>query len=71
MLETLLEILRWDNPHGAPEILLEEDGCLCLDWSNVQASVSIHPNGKISWAIVGKGHGTDIVEFRRAMGVEA
>jgi hypothetical protein len=67
VIETLLEILRWDLP--GPEIILEDGGCLGLDWDSGDKSVSIHPNGKISWAIVGKGHGTDIVEFRKAMGV--
>lgn len=58
MLETLLVILRWDL--RSPEILLEEDGDICLDWNGI-ASVSINETGKVSWAIFeGKRHGTDI-----------
>lgn len=63
MLETLLEILGWGLPIGAPEILLEEDGCLGLDWGP-DVSVSIHPDGKVSWAIQGAGHGRDMDELR-------
>jgi hypothetical protein len=56
MLETLLKILAWDLP--APEILLENDGDICLDWPEV--SVSINKEGGVSWAILHGEHGTDI-----------
>ena len=57
MLETLLMLLKLDCP--APEILLEEDGELCLDWRDL--TVSITPTGKVSWAHLSPTeHGTDI-----------
>jgi len=57
MLETLKELLSIDAP--APEVLLEEDGCLCLDWDGL--SVSIHKNGHVSWACLEPTeHGTDL-----------
>jgi len=60
VLETLLKLLAVDAP--APEILLEEDGCLCLDWRTL--SVSIWPNGHVSWASLEPSeHGTDIDEL--------
>lgn len=66
MLETLRKILSWDLP--SPEILLEEDGCLCLDWlenSGTWVSVSIHPNGGVSWAGINpQRHGSDLKELQ-------
>lgn len=62
MLETLLVLLRWDLP--CPEILLEDDDCLCLDYSDFNASVSIWPDGKLSWAVMDRGSGTDMEELR-------
>ena len=77
MLETLLIILAWDLP--APSILLEEDGCICLDWDDGH-SISITKDGKVSWAAltqdkpwhlheiaVGKSHGTDLENFKSIM----
>lgn len=69
MLETLLKkILTWDLP-SSPEILLEEDGDLCLDW-NGKISVSINKNGNVNWAGYGE-HGTDIDELARLLGKAA
>lgn len=62
MLETLLKILSWDLP--APEILIEEDGDICLDWSQVM-SISINESGGVNWAIDDIGHGNDIEELER------
>lgn len=62
MLETLLKILSWDLP--APEIYLEEDGDLCVEWP--AASVSINKNGGINWAGSGK-HGKDIEEVKELL----
>lgn len=65
MLEALLTILRWDLP--SPEIGLEEDGDIWLDWSG-KVSVSINKNGGISWAILSpKCHGTDINELHELL----
>jgi hypothetical protein len=47
-----------------PEVLVEEDGDLCFDWSHAPrhtVSVSVNPRGYIGWAaVVGDwvGHGT-------------
>jgi len=61
MLETLLTLLRIDAP--APEILLEEDGDICLDWP-IDASISISSSGKVNWAVLKeRRHGTDLNEF--------
>ena len=60
MLETLLTILKIDAP--APEILLEEDGALCLDYMSGRLSISITPTGSVAWAGLAK-HGTDLAEF--------
>ena len=60
MLETLLTILKIDAP--APEILLEEDGGLCLDYMSGRLSISITPTGGVAWAGI-KTHGTDLAEF--------
>lgn len=63
MLETLLRILSWDLP--APEILIEEDGDLCLDWSE-GLSISINPSGGVAWAILNPpAHGSDLDELKR------
>ena len=64
MLETLLKILSWDLP--SPEILLEEDGDLGLDWPGV--SISINKDGGVSWAFLEeKRHGTDFDELRELL----
>lgn len=62
MLETLLTILaRHELP--APEILLEEDGDICLDW-NGDVSISINKSGGVAWAITdNKSHGNDLNKF--------
>lgn len=60
MIDTLLELLKVDV--AAPEILLEEDGCICLDYG-VSFSISIWPSGAVSWASLDKGHGTNLNEF--------
>lgn len=60
MIDTLLTLLKVDV--AAPEILLEEDGCICLDYG-VTFSISIHPSGGVSWAVLDRGHGTDLNEF--------
>lgn len=66
MLETLLEILSWGL--ASPEILREEDGCLGLDYAEYDCSVSIHPDGRVSWAIMApEANGTDIVDLRRRL----
>jgi hypothetical protein len=66
MLATLLQILRWDGP--APEIMLESDGDICLDWT--RASVSINENGGVAWACLNpRARGTDLAGLRRALGV--
>jgi hypothetical protein len=62
MLTTLLEILGWDAP--APEILLEDDGDISLDWE-LDISVSINRAGGVSWATLGPSrHGTSLAELR-------
>jgi hypothetical protein len=63
MLETLLLILSWDLP--APEILLEEDGDICLNWIN--CTVSINKNGGLSWAKLAGPHGTRIDELKKLL----
>lgn len=68
MLQTLFKILSWDIP--SPEILLEPDGDICLDWSNPiwhRASVSINPAGGVNWCILNGPDGTDIDELHRAL----
>ena len=63
MIETLLEILKLDVI--APEILLEEDGDICLDYSG-EASISITLEGKVAWAfLTSRKHGTDLDEFKK------
>lgn len=65
MLETLLKILSWDLP--APEIFVEDDGCLGLEWADGDAWVSIHPNGAVSWSALHGKHGTDMEELRAVL----
>jgi len=72
MLETLKLLLQLDLP--APEILLEEDGCLNLEWYWSEEhykfgprtiDVSIWPDGKVSWACSEpRRHGADIEELK-------
>ena len=55
----LCDLLSVDAP--CPDILLEEDGDLCLDWRVL--NVSIAPAGGIAWAFWDgerKEHGTDL-----------
>jgi hypothetical protein len=60
MLETLLKLLAVDT--FAPEIMLEEDGDLCLDyWGD--ATISINAGGGVNWATTEGRHGTDLNEF--------
>ena len=67
MLETLLNILEAHNGY-APEILLEEDGDICLDWSG-QASISINPSGSVAWAMTdSREHGSDLNQFIELLG---
>lgn len=69
MLETLLKILSWgDLP--APEILLEEDGDISLDWhlDTTDLNVSITPEGKINYACLEpRQHGTDLDDLKILM----
>lgn len=59
-LDILFILLRIDV--FAPEIMLEEDGDLCLDyWGD--ATISINASGSVSWATVEDRHGTDLKEF--------
>lgn len=63
MLETLLTVLSWGLP--APEILIEEDGDICLDWSE-GLSISINKAGGVNWAILDPpAHGGDIEELQK------
>lgn len=68
MLETLLKILSWGGL-PAPEILLEEDGDICLDWhlDKTDLNVSITPEGKINYSCLDHGHGTDLDELKVLM----
>jgi hypothetical protein len=60
VLETLLKILSVDAP--SPEIRLEDDGYLGLDWRKI--TVSISPTGSIAWACLDPSmHGTDLDEL--------
>ena len=76
MLETLLTLLGWGLP--APEIRLEEDGDILLDWAGadlvvVALSVSINSGGATNWVVTLGGqpgstkHGTDINELRELL----
>lgn len=64
MLETLLKILSY---HYTPslEIMLGEDGCLELDTPGV--SISIWPDGKVSWAIDGQKCGNKLDDMIAAL----
>ena len=72
MLETLLILLRLDLQ--APEILLEEDGDLGLQWTFgvpndfYYTDVSITPDGKINWADSRTGlHGTSMEALKTVL----
>lgn len=64
MLETLLEILKWDTP--CPEVLYdEEQDVIILDWSDPAISVEIERNGIINWADVNSlQHGNDFERLK-------
>jgi len=61
MLETLLALLKVDTQ--CPEIMLEEDGELGLDYYAGKFWISIGSTGKVNWAILNGSHGTDLDEF--------
>ena len=67
MLDTLLKILSWGVPAGAPEIILEDDGDICLDWIAGEVLVSIGRSGTVNWAFSGGPHGTDLDALRRVL----
>ena len=58
--DVLVKILSVDQP--SPEILLEADGDLCLDWYG-KIDISIMSSGLVAWAVIDYGHGTDLDEF--------
>jgi len=64
MLETLLTILAWDIP--APEIFLEGDGDIGLEWPPQEVWVSINRGGGVNW-VSPKSHGTDINELQELL----
>ncbi len=70
-IEVLRRVLAVDCALGAPEIILQEDGDLCLDWSNHDGdfvvSLSIAPSGLVAWAIIGGKHGGNLDEFLQAL----
>lgn len=60
----LLELLRFDLP--APEIHLEADGDLNLDWNGI--SVSINTSGGVNWAVLdSRHHGTSWDEIKASL----
>ena len=75
MLETLLVILSWDVPQGAPEIMLEDDGDICLDWHDYTGitklgnlSVSINKYGGVNWSGgPTRTHGNTMTELRKVL----
>ena len=75
MLETLLVILSWGVPQGAPEILLEDDRDVCLGWHDYSGeskrgdmSVSINKAGGVNWAGgPTRTHGNTIAELHKVM----
>ena len=72
MLETLLVILSWGVPQGAPKILFEADGDLCLDWhdptSGFRMSVSINKAGGVNWAGgPTRTHGNTMTELHKVL----
>ena len=72
MLETLLVILSWHVPQGAPKILLEYDGDICLDWhdpdSGFSMSCSINKSGGVNWAGgAARTHGNTMTELRKVL----
>lgn len=72
MLETLLAILAWGVPQGAPEIMLEDDGDICLDWhdpdSGVRMMVSINKAGGVNWAGgPTRTHGNTMTELHKVL----
>ena len=72
MLATLLAILSWGVPQFAPEIQLEADGDICLDWhdpiSGFRMSVSINKAGGVNWAGgATRTHGNTMTELRKVM----
>ena len=68
MLATLLAILSWDVP--AAEIILSEDGDICLDWYGGDVGATIEPGGCLAWASSRGGekkHGTDLDGLRKVL----
>ena len=71
MLATLLSILSWDAP--AAEILLSDDGDICLDWFGGDVGATIAPSGNLAWAhspsggLGNKAHGTDLDGLRKVL----
>ena len=72
MLATLLAILSWDVP--AAEIILSEDGDICLDWYGGDVGATIAPSGGLAWAFLpsgihlgNKAHGTDLDGLRKVL----
>lgn len=66
-IEVLRRVLAVDCALGAPQIMLEEDGDLCIDWSNHDGdfvvTLSIAPSGLVAWAILGGEFGSDLEQF--------
>jgi hypothetical protein len=72
MLETLLVILSWHVPQGAPEIMLEDDGDICLSWYDPEGvltlEVSINKAGGVNWAGgPTRTHGNTMTELRKVL----
>ena len=71
MLATLLAILSWDVP--AAEIILNDDGKICLDWYGGDVGATIAPSGSLAWAFLpsgglgNKAHGTDLDGLRKVL----
>ena len=61
MLQTLLDLLAYDLP--CPEIMLEEDGDICLEWEEPawKSLISINPTGGVNWAVTEpREHGSNL-----------
>ena len=68
MLATLLAILSWDAPTA--EIILGDDGKICLDWYGGDVGATIAPSGSLAWAFSRgdeKKHGTDLDGLRKVL----
>lgn len=67
--KVLCELLSIDAP--SPEIMLEEDDDLCLDWGILY--VSITSAGKVNWAFwdgTRSEHGTDLERVKQIIAEE-